>query len=120
LYPHILLAATATFNKTVTSIMPQGGRGKAHKISDDTIIDSDDVAVVDNHGTKEPPVAPEKNLVSDEELSDDSLPATVSIDKLQGAPGQRGVKRKISALVPSKQTPAECKQLFHLTSESSQ
>ena len=99
LYPHILLAATAAFNKTVTSIMPQGGCGKARKISDDTIIDSDH-GVVDNHGTKELPVAPEKNFVSDGELSDDSLPATVSIDKLQDAPGQHGVKRKISALVP--------------------
>jgi hypothetical protein len=59
---------------------------------DSTIIDSNNAVVVDNRGTKEPPVAPEKNLVSDEELSDDSLPETVSIDKLQDAPGQRGVK----------------------------
>ena len=97
--------------------MPQGGHRKARKISDDTIIDSDN-GVVDNHGTKEPPVVPEKNLVSDGELSDDSLPATVSIDKLQDAPGQRGVKRKISALVLSKQIPAERKHLFHLTFKS--
>ena len=85
---------------------------------DDMIIDSDDAAVVNNHGTKEPPVAPDKYLVLDGELSDDNLPATVSIDKLQDAPGQRGVKQKISALVPSKQTPAERKHLFHLISES--
>jgi len=68
------------------------GHGKAHKISDDMIIDSNDAAVVDNCGTKELPVAPEKNLVLDGELSDNSLPATVSIDKLQDAPGQCGVK----------------------------
>ena len=98
--------------------MPQGGNRKAHKISDDTIIDSDDAVVVNNHGTKELLVAPENNLVSDGELSDDSLPAAVSIDKLQDAPGQCGIKQKISALVSSKQTPAECKHLFHLTAES--
>ena len=98
--------------------MPQGGCGKAHKISDDMIIDSDDAAVVDNHGTKELPVAPENNLVLDGELSNDRLPATVSIDKLQDAPGHHGIKWKLSALVPSKQTPAEHKHLFHLTAES--
>jgi hypothetical protein len=95
--------------------MPQGGRGKARKISNDMIIDSDDdsdVAVA----TKELPVP---NLM-DAELSDSSLPATVSIDKpeVQGsdAPALHGIKRKISALVPRKHIPAatgsERKQLF--------
>jgi hypothetical protein len=102
--------------------MPQGVRGKARKISDEIIIDSDrdnavDAAVVDNRGpgTKEPlaaqaALAPdsEKNLALDVDLlSDDSLPAAVSTDKLQHAPGQRrGIKRKNSALVPKRQTPA--------------
>lgn len=88
------------------------GRGKARKISNDIIIDSDSDdaggAVVDNHRTAGEehtiPLAPEINLASDEELSDHSLPETVSIDKLQDVPGQRGVKRKISALAPSKGT----------------
>ena len=56
--------------------MPQGVCGKAHKISDEMIIDSNAV---------------EKNLVLnvDLKLSDNNLPATVSIDKLQpeDAPG---------------------------------
>jgi hypothetical protein len=119
-YLEIFLIATAThttfkFNKTVRDydIMPQGGRGKARAISDAMIIDSDDnvsQAVVDDHGTKELPV--------DGELSDDSLPAIVSVDKVQDAQGQRGVKRKISASGTSKQIPGELKQLFRLTSES--
>ena len=102
--------------------MPQGVRGKARKISDAIIIDSDNAANVvatgnvDNNGTKEPAQAApqadsEKNLALDldlqPELDDsDSLPAAVSTDKLQHAPGQRGIKRKISALVPKKQTSA--------------
>ena len=49
--------------------MPQGGCGKAHRIMDDMIIDSDDAAVVNNYGTKELPVVPENNLVLDGELS---------------------------------------------------
>lgn len=112
LYPPTLLAATGHIQRDFN--MPQGVRGKARKISDEIIIDSDDalaVVVDDNRGTKEPPAAPEspeKNLAldvdSDSELSDDSLPATVSNGK---PPGKRGIKRKISALVPRKQTPAE-------------
>ena len=79
------------------------GRGKARKISNDTIIDSDDGAVQ---------VQVVDNLVSDEELSN-SLPEKVSIDGLQDVPGQRGVKRKISTLVPSKGTSTERKCLFY-------
>jgi hypothetical protein len=95
-------------------------RGKARKISADMVIDSDSddsIQVVDNHASgikdSELPVVPEH------ELSNDNLPASVSIDTRQDAPDQRasGVKRKISALVPSKQTPAERKHLFQLTFE---
>jgi hypothetical protein len=110
--------------------MPQGVRGKARKISDEIIIDSDRddaddaVASVDNRGTKEQlaaqPAQPvpdsEKNLALDvdlPELSDDSLPAAVSTDKLQHAPGQRGIKRKISALVPKKQTPSSAEGKYY-------
>lgn len=94
--------------------MPQGGRGKARKISAIMITDSDDAAasVVDNDcGTRElePPV--------DGDLSDDSLPEIVSTDNVQDAQDQRGVKRKISALVTSKKTPASGEP-FHLMSES--
>lgn len=110
--------------------MPQGVRGKARKISDEIIIDSDDAAdavatgTVNNHGTKEPAqAAPDsdsaKNLQVQvatvaldvdlqPELTDDSdgLPAAVSTDKLQHASGQRGIKQKVSALVPRKKTSA--------------
>ena len=86
--------------------MPQGGCGKACKISTDMIIDSDHV----DHDDFDAAVAdamPVGNLqVGDAELSDNSLPATVSVDKVQDAPGLRGIKRKISALVPRKQIPA--------------
>ena len=88
--------------------MPQGGRGKARKISDDMIIDSDNPAVVNVMVD----VTTTCNMLDtnlDGELSDDSLPAKVSIDKLQDSPSQRGVKRKISAIIPSnlKQIPGE-------------
>jgi hypothetical protein len=102
--------------------MPQGGRGKARKNSVVMIIDSNNsdeaLHVVNNPspGIIEPPRALEKNL-GDSELSNGSLPAAVSIDKLQDAPGLCGIKRKILALVPKKKTPAERKLLFYLTSE---
>ena len=86
--------------------MPQGGRGKARKISADTIIDSDHVDH-DDFDAAAAVAMPVGNLqVGDAELSDNSLPATVSVDKVQDAPGLRGIKRKISALVPRKQIPA--------------
>jgi hypothetical protein len=69
-----------------------------------------------NPGTKELELPPEKNL-GDSELSDSSLPGTTPIDKLRDAPGLHGTKRKISALVPRKITPAERKHLFYLTSK---
>jgi hypothetical protein len=89
--------------------MPQGGRGKARKISDDMIIDSDNAAAVMVTDALD-------NL--DGELSDNSLPAKVSIDKLPDSPSHRGVKRKISAIIPSKQIPGELKHLYHLKVES--
>ena len=73
-------------------------------------------AVVNNHRTERHLVArqlvPEMNLASDEELGDHGLSETVPIQDVP-RPGQRGVKRKISALVPSKETSTERKHFFH-------
>ena len=93
--------------------MPQGGHGKARKILDDMIIDSDDDAVV--VATKEP--ATVGNLGdSDLELSN-SLPAAVSKSTAPGQP-EHGKKWKILALlvVPRKQISAERKPLFYFMS----